>query len=117
MRCSPSPAPRERVPSADQRSCLQATHPRRGGGQLRSARSTGSQEEVNPALTGMTYERPFATEAELWDVGRMAELVSALPNRDELPGVADLGEIFDKIESSVRQIAAVLPGGVRDVNE
>src|SRR2546430_12533377 len=34
----------------DQRSCLQATHPRRGGGQLRSARSTGSQEEVSPAL-------------------------------------------------------------------
>ena len=54
----------------DQRSCLQATHPRRGGGQLRSARSTGSQEEVSPALRGMTYERPFATEGELWDVGR-----------------------------------------------
>ncbi len=34
----------------DQRSCLQAAHPRRGGGQLRSARSTGSQEEVSPAL-------------------------------------------------------------------
>jgi hypothetical protein len=38
----------------DQRSCLQATHPRRGGGQLRSAHSsfsqeTGSQEEVSPA--------------------------------------------------------------------
>jgi len=28
----------------------------------------------------MTYERPFATEGELWDVGRMAELVSALPH-------------------------------------
>jgi hypothetical protein len=32
-------------------------------------------------------------------------------------GVADLGEIFGKIESIVRQIAAVLAGGVRDVNE
>jgi hypothetical protein len=32
-------------------------------------------------------------------------------------GVADLGEIFGKIESIVRQIAAVLPGGVKDVNE
>ena len=32
-------------------------------------------------------------------------------------GVADLSEIFGKIESIVRQIAAVLPGGVRDVNE
>ena len=32
------------------KSCLQATHPRRGGGQFRSARSTGSQEEVSPAL-------------------------------------------------------------------
>ena len=32
-------------------------------------------------------------------------------------GVADLGEIFGKIENIVRQIAAVLPGGVRDVNE
>jgi hypothetical protein len=32
-------------------------------------------------------------------------------------GVADLGEIFGKIESIVRQIAAVLPGGLRDVNE
>ena len=44
-----------------------------GGGQLRSARSTGSEEEVSPArgaaLGGMTYERPFATEGELWDVG------------------------------------------------
>src|ERR1700730_14046258 len=49
----------------DRRSCLQATHPRRGGGQLRSARSTGSEEEVSPALRGMTYERPFATEGEL----------------------------------------------------
>ena len=34
----------------DQRTRLQATHPRRGGGQLRGARSRGSQEEVNPAL-------------------------------------------------------------------
>jgi hypothetical protein len=34
----------------NQRSCLQATHSRRGGSQLRSARSTGGQEEVNPAL-------------------------------------------------------------------
>ncbi len=34
----------------DQRSCLQATHPRRGGGQLRSPRSTGSEVEVSPAL-------------------------------------------------------------------
>jgi hypothetical protein len=32
-------------------------------------------------------------------------------------GVADLGEIFGKIENIVRQIAAVLSGGVRDVNE
>src|SRR5580700_7804587 len=34
----------------DRRSCLPATHPRRGGGQLRSARGAGSQEEVSPAL-------------------------------------------------------------------
>jgi hypothetical protein len=31
--------------------------------------------------------------------------------------VEDLGQIFDRIENIVRQIAAVLPGGVRDVNE
>jgi hypothetical protein len=31
--------------------------------------------------------------------------------------VEDLGQIFDKIENIVRQIAAVLPGGVKDVDE
>ena len=32
-------------------------------------RSTGSQEEVSPALRGMAYQPPFATDGELWSVG------------------------------------------------
>jgi hypothetical protein len=35
----------------------------------------------------------------------------------EYKGAADLREVYDRMEAIVRQIAGVLPGGVKDVNE
>ena len=54
--------PRKLFNASLEGSCLQAAHPRRGGGQLRRARSTSSQEEVGPvppasAIRGVQGDR------------------------------------------------------------
>ncbi len=53
----------------------EANHSRRGGDQRRSARPTGSQEEVKPALTGLDRVDGSRCEAAALGVAAASDLV------------------------------------------